>query len=45
MAKLITLNKGEITNNNITYNGVYLEMTSLIIVNKNIYLMSHILML
>jgi len=43
MAISITLNTGDITYNDITYNWFYLSITLLMTVNKNIYLMSHLL--
>ncbi len=45
MTMLRTLNMVDITSNANTYNRFYLQMALLIIVNKNIYVMLHLLML
>ncbi len=45
MIILKTLDRGDITYNDITYNWFYLQATLLIAVNKNTYAMLHLLML
>ncbi len=45
MNLLKTHNAGDICNNDITFNWVYLYMTLLITADKNVYVKSHLLML
>ncbi len=45
MTKLTTMNTNDFTYTDTTYNLFYLQLSLIITVNKNMYVMSHLLML